>query len=281
MVRQDVANASDQAAIGQTHVLTPDTAEARRMTTAELWDYTKKVLRRDGREAPRTQKLGALLNLSDQSAKNVLWDVIIHSPTNVNSYIDALIAETLETANKPLFPDRSAKNERSGKGTTDHDDYYIRLRSRSRSPRKPSGSSTEIGVRAADHLHSMQSLELETEARAPTALASLKSFMQIEAGERLEAIAFSNPEGFVQEPRRRIPKTLMDRILKPEEAAAHMDSWPLLGQHGNPKSYAMAAWTNQRFIWVTQFDGSTSLHSAPLRPPLFGTPFLCEMPGHS
>ena len=101
MVRQDVANASDQAAIGQTHVLTPDTAEARRMTTAELWDYTKKVLRRDGREAPRTQKLGALLNLSDQSAPyhpSDLSDESAHSDQSAPSDQPAESATSDKTA---------------------------------------------------------------------------------------------------------------------------------------------------------------------------------------
>tara|TARA_B100000497_G_C7633482_1_gene380747 strand:- start:495 stop:1184 length:690 start_codon:yes stop_codon:yes gene_type:complete len=100
----DVANAnlttSDQAATGQTHVLTPDSAEGRSMSTAELWDYTKKVLVGDGKEPPKIEKLGALLNLSERTAKNVLWDVIIHTPTHVNSFIDRLVAEEIELAQR-------------------------------------------------------------------------------------------------------------------------------------------------------------------------------------
>ena len=70
------------------------------MSTAELWDYTHKVLVRDGKDLPKIEKLGALLNLSERTAKNVLWDVIIHSPTQVNSFIDRLIAEELERAQR-------------------------------------------------------------------------------------------------------------------------------------------------------------------------------------
>ena len=259
MAQQDVAN----ACVNSTQqLLTPDSAAARRMTILELWDYTAKVLLRDGKDPPK-EKLGALLNLSDRTAKNILWDVIIHSPTHVSSFIDDLIKEALDIANKPMAAEDRNKS--------------ARLRSKSRSPRKKVGISTGIHNRAADHLRSMQSLELAAEARAPTAFECLQAFLQIRAGETLEAIAFSDPDDFAVS----IPKTLLDRILKPEEAAAHMNSWSLLGGHGNVKSYAMAAWTNQRFIWVTQYDGSTSLHSAPLQPPLFGQPFRCEMPGKS
>ena len=70
------------------------------MSTAELWDYMQKVLVRDGKDPPKIEKLGTLLNLSERTAKNVLWDVIIHSPTRVNSFIDRLIAEELERAQR-------------------------------------------------------------------------------------------------------------------------------------------------------------------------------------
>ena len=126
----------------------------------------------------------------------------------------------------------------------------------------------------ANHLNSMQSSEFEAGDRARTALESLHSFMQIQAGETLQALAFSQPEGGLS--MEGIPETLLDRILRPDEAAPHMHSWALLGGFG---SYAMTAWTNHRVIWVTQYDGSTSLDSAPLRPPLFAQPFRCLMPG--
>ena len=70
------------------------------MSTAELWDYMQKVLVRDGKDPPKIEKLGTLLNLSERTAKNVLWDVIIQSPTQVNSFIDRLIAEELERAER-------------------------------------------------------------------------------------------------------------------------------------------------------------------------------------
>ena len=138
---------------------------------------------------------------------------------------------------------------------------------------------TKKQKRAANHLNSMQSSELEAGERAPTAFESLESFMQIQAGETLRALAFSQPG--VSPSMEGVPEILLDRILRPDEAAPHMNSWSLLGGFGNPKSYAMTAWTNHRVIWVTQYDGSTSLDSAPLRPPLFAQPFRCRMPGGS
>ena len=128
----------------------------------------------------------------------------------------------------------------------------------------------------ADHLHSMQSLKLEPGEQAPTAWDTLQSFIRKQANEALEAIAFSQ-DPFL--PMTTIPENLLDRILKPRTAAAHMNSWSLLGHQGNPESYAMTAWTNQRIIW--RHAGMTELHSAPRQPPVFKEPFHCEMPGHS
>ena len=129
---------------------------------------------------------------------------------------------------------------------------------------------------AAGHLHSMQSLGPKERALAPTASESLHYFMQ--AGEFLEAVAFSDTD--FPGPRA-IPQAVLNRVLTPSEANAHMQSWSLLGGFGSVESYAMTAWTNQRVIWVTQYDGRTTLHSAPRLPPAFGQAFRCEMPGAS
>lgn len=102
------------------------------------------------------------------------------------------------------------------------------------------------------------------------------SFMR--AHETLQAIAFSDSE---RTELGAVPSSLLDRVLHPLEAAAHMQSWSVLGTYGNPSRYAMTAWTDQRVLWVTQYDGRTTLHSAPLWPPALGSPCRCQMPGGS
>ena len=79
------------------------------MSKDELWNYMKKVRVDNGQNPPQPQKLEKLLNLPDAMAKNVLWDVIIHSPTHVNSFIDRLVNEELELA-------RTASTNRNANG---------------------------------------------------------------------------------------------------------------------------------------------------------------------
>lgn len=38
------------------------------------------------------------------------------------------------------------------------------------------------------------------------------------------------------------------------------------GGYGSPACYATYIWTNQRTLWVTTYDGSTYLSSAPRNP---------------
>jgi hypothetical protein len=63
--------------------------------------------------------------------------------------------------------------------------------------------------------------------------------------------------------------------LSPKDAEPMMQSWSFYGGGGSPDCYAAYIWTNKRVIWVTQYDGSTGLNSAP-RNPLDTMP---EMPG--
>lgn len=60
-----------------------------------------------------------------------------------------------------------------------------------------------------------------------------------------------------------------------EEAAPMMESWRFYGGFGAPECYAVYVWTNRRVIWVTQYDGATSLNAAPRHP----TPVMPDMPG--
>ena len=118
----------------------------------------------------------------------------------------------------------------------------------------------------------MQSVEPQENTSQPTAYETIVAFMQ--PGESLQALAFSDPGGL-----NAIPESLLDHVLTPFEAARYMQSWSILGGYGNVSSYAMLAWTNLRVIWVTQSDGQTTLHAAPITPPAFGSVFRCDMPG--
>ena len=64
-------------------------------------------------------------------------------------------------------------------------------------------------------------------------------------------------------------------VLSWEEARGLMQTWDFYGGYGAPDAYATYVWTNRRVIWVTQYDGSTSLSSAPRNP----SPDMPNMPG--
>jgi hypothetical protein len=64
-------------------------------------------------------------------------------------------------------------------------------------------------------------------------------------------------------------------VLTLEEAEPLMQSWSFYGGYGSPDCYATYIWTNQRVIWVTQYDGSTRLSSAPRNP----VACIPDMPG--
>lgn len=72
-----------------------------------------------------------------------------------------------------------------------------------------------------------------------------------------------------------VPFEQRKRILTLEEARPFMKGWSFHGGYGAPTCYAAYIWTNHRVIWVTQYDGSTSLSSMP-RNPLVCQP---DMPG--
>ncbi|HEX8106676.1 MAG TPA: hypothetical protein VF516_03060, partial [Kofleriaceae bacterium] len=72
-----------------------------------------------------------------------------------------------------------------------------------------------------------------------------------------------------------VPTDKRGIVLTLEEAAPMMESWAFYGGFGAPDCYAVRIWTNKRVIWVTQYDGATSLDSA-LRHP---SPCVPDMPG--
>jgi Holliday junction resolvasome RuvABC endonuclease subunit len=58
-----------------------------------------------------------------------------------------------------------------------------------------------------------------------------------------------------------IPKDKKGVLLTLEEAKPYMNGWSLFSGFGSPETYAINVWTNKRVLWITQYDGSTSLDS--------------------
>ncbi|MEM9067162.1 MAG: hypothetical protein AAGE52_01610 [Myxococcota bacterium] len=97
----------------------------------------------------------------------------------------------------------------------------------------------------------------------------------LEEGETVEALVFGpwgwgswNPPGNLEAPPR-------GKVMTLAEAAPFMQGWRIRGGYGSPECFAIYIWTDRRVLWVTQYDGSTRLDSAP-RNPLACIP---EMPG--
>ncbi len=55
-------------------------------------------------------------------------------------------------------------------------------------------------------------------------------------------------------------------VLSEEQARPYMMGWTFTHGLGVRQSYAAYIWTNQRLIWVSAYDGSTLLDSAPRNP---------------
>ena len=72
-----------------------------------------------------------------------------------------------------------------------------------------------------------------------------------------------------------VPFELRGKTLKPQDAYPYMLNWCFRGGFGAPECYATYIWTNERTIWVTQYDGATRLNSAPRHPQCV----IPDMPG--
>lgn len=63
-------------------------------------------------------------------------------------------------------------------------------------------------------------------------------------------------------------------VMTLEQAKPYMQSWEFEGGFGAPECYETYVWTNQRVIFVSEYDGSTGLNSVPRNPiecdPRFG-----------
>lgn len=97
----------------------------------------------------------------------------------------------------------------------------------------------------------------------------------LDKGETVEAIVFGNWgwDGYGEPRAHNVPKAKRFIILTLDEAAPLMQKWSFYSGYGAPDCYATYIWTNQRIIWVTQYDGSTTLDSAPRNPEVC-TPYI-------
>ncbi len=108
--------------------------------------------------------------------------------------------------------------------------------------------------------------------------AHLELLKFLEKDEQVEGIVFGDfgwssfGEEDISDP---IPKEKRGVLLTLEQAEPLMQSWQFDGGFGSPDCYATYVWTNKRIIWVTQYDGSTCLDSAPRHP----TDCIPDMPG--
>lgn len=117
--------------------------------------------------------------------------------------------------------------------------------------------------------------EREEERKKLDAYQELMEYM--EEGEVVEAIVFGKWgwDGYREPKDIPIQKDMQGIVLTPEQAKPLMKGWTFHCGHGAPQSYAVNIWTNKRVFWVTQYDGATTLDSAPRNP----TAYIPEMPG--
>jgi len=63
-----------------------------------------------------------------------------------------------------------------------------------------------------------------------------------------------------------VPKDKQCVLLTLEEAKPLMDGWQFNGGYGTAECYPVYVWTNERVIFVAEYDGSTHLTSVPRNP---------------
>ena len=97
------------------------------------------------------------------------------------------------------------------------------------------------------------------------AYKDLKDFLQKD--EKVEAIVFG-PWGWdgYEESEYSPPEKRRNKVLTLRQAKPFMQGWSFYGGYGAPSCPAVYIWTNIRVIWVTEYDGSTTLNSAPRNP---------------
>ena len=103
----------------------------------------------------------------------------------------------------------------------------------------------------------------------PKKISAYKDILEyLDKGETIEAIVFGNYgwNGYGEPSIPPIPADKRGVVLSVQEAEPLMQGWSFYGGYGAPHCYAAYIWTDKRVIWVTQYDGSTDLDSAPRNP---------------
>jgi len=75
-------------------------------------------------------------------------------------------------------------------------------------------------------------------------------------------------------PEPQVPPSIMGRRLILTEAEPFLKGFSFSGGYGSPDSYATWIYTNKNILWVTQYDGSTSLSSMPRHPVQGEIPYM-------
>jgi len=88
---------------------------------------------------------------------------------------------------------------------------------------------------------------------------------KLEVGEEIEAVVFGDYVG-CDEPQNPIPDKIKCIPLTFEQAKPYMLNWSVIDEYGSADCYAMHVWTNQRVMWITQYDGAASIDSMPRNP---------------
>ena len=107
------------------------------------------------------------------------------------------------------------------------------------------------------------------------AYEELRVYLNVD--EMVEALVFGpwGWDGYEELEPQSVPPEKRGIVLKLKEAEPLMKGWSFEGGFGAPNCYAVYIWTNQRIIWVTQYDGSTGLDSCPRNP----IDIVPDMPG--
>ena len=97
----------------------------------------------------------------------------------------------------------------------------------------------------------------------------------LEKDEHVEAVVFGQWgwDGFGEPDPPPFPHKFFGKALTLAAAKPWMEGWYFDGGYGHPKCYAVNIWTSKRVIWVTQYDRSTRLDSAP-RNPIDAMPYM-------
>ena len=101
---------------------------------------------------------------------------------------------------------------------------------------------------------------------------------ELEKDEKVEAIIFGKWgwDGYDEPEPHPLNHKLIGKVLTLEKAKPILEKVDLYCGYGAPKTYAMRVFTNKRILWITQYDGSTSIDSTIINP---FEGYVPDMPG--